>query len=417
MDFIEERKTKLSDVISKSFYDIHKDILKCNHTHYWLKGGRGSTKSSFISIEIIFGMMTDKNANAVALRKVGVNIKDSIFEQLRWAIDILGVSEKWEIKVSVPEIILKDTGQKIIFRGGDNPKKIKSTKFLKGYPKFIWYEEVDEFLGIDEIRNINQSLMRGGEKFIVFYSYNPPKNQRCWINNEIIEKRDDKIVHHSTYIDVPKNWLGKQFFAEAEHIKNTKPDVYEHEYLGKVTGTGGEVFNNISIREICDDEIKNFDRIHRGLDWGYACDPLHYTVNHYDRMRKRLYIFYEIHKSGLTNIQAAKLINNENIGKKSVVCDSAEPKSIDEIREFGVRAEAAKKGPDSVEFGIKWLQSLDEIIIDPVRCPFTAKEFLGYEFEKDNFGGFKAKYPDYDNHSIDAVRYSLESEMRKVTVR
>ena len=134
-------------------------------------------------------------------------------------------------------------------------------------------------------------------------------------------------------------------------------------------------------------------------------------------MRKRLYIFYEIHKSGLTNIQAAKLINYENIGRKSVVCDSAEPKSIDEIREFGVRAEAAKKGPDSVEFGIKWLQSLDEIIIDPVRCPFTAKEFLGYEFEKDNFGGFKAKYPDYDNHSIDAVRYSLESEMRKVTVR
>lgn len=411
------RETRLSDVIGKGFYDVHRDIMNFKHTHYWLKGGRGSTKSSFISVEIILGMMTDKNANAVALRKIGVNIRDSVFEQLRWAIDILGVSEKWEVKVSVPELIIKNTGQKIIFRGGDNPKKIKSTKFLKGYPRFIWYEEVDEFTGIDEIRSINQSLMRGGEKFVVFYSYNPPKSQRCWVNSEVLDVRDDKLVHHSTYLDVPKEWLGKQFFAEAEHVKRTRPDIYEHEYLGEVTGTGGEIFNNVTLREITDNELNLFDRIHRGLDWGYACDPLHYTVNHYDRMRKRLYIFFEIHKSGLTNIQAAELINDENVYKGVVVCDSAEPKSIDEIRQFGVRAEPAKKGHDSVEFGIKWLQSLEEIIIDPVRCPFTSKEFMRYEFENDGFGGFKAKYPDRDNHSIDAVRYSLEGEMRKVTVR
>ena len=411
------RETRLSEVIAKSFYEVHRDIFNLGHTHYWLKGGRGSTKSSFISIEIILGMMSDTKANAVALRKVGVNIKDSVFEQLRWAIDVLGVSEKWEIKTSVPELIFKKTGQKIIFRGGDNPKKIKSTKFLKGYSKFIWYEEVDEFSGMNEIRSINQSLMRGGENFIVFYSYNPPKSQRSWVNNEVMEVRSDKLVHHSTYLDVPKGWLGKQFFAEAEHIKRTRSDIYEHEYLGKVTGTGGEVFSNVSIREITDREIESFDKIHRGLDWGYACDPLHYTVNHFDRMRKRLYIFYEIHKSGLTNIMASRLINEENKGRGAVICDSAEPKSIDEIRHFGVRAEPCKKGPDSVEFGIKWLQALEEIIIDPTRCPATAREFLGYEFLPDGMGGFKAKYPDYDNHSIDAVRYSLENEMRKVKVR
>lgn len=408
---------KLTNIIAPSFYTIHNDIKNNNHTHYWLKGGRGSTKSSFISIEIILGMMKDKNANCVALRKVGFNLKDSVYEQFKWAISVLGVDNYWQFRLNPLEIRFILTGQKIIFRGADNPKKIKSTKFSKGYCKYIWYEELDEFNGMEEVRTINQSLMRGGEKFFVFYSYNPPKSNRNWVNSEGLNENKGRLTHHSTYLTVPKKWLGEQFFIEAEYLKNTKPDIYKHEYLGEVIGTGGEVFNNITIRNISDNEIKAFDRIARGLDWGYAVDPLHYTVNHYDKTRKRLYIFYEIHAVSMSNRKVAELIKSENKNNKIIVCDSAEPKSIAELNDYGIKVVGAKKGPDSVEYGIKWLQDLEEIIIDPVRCPNTAREFNSYELEQDKEGNFKAVFPDKNNHSIDAVRYSREFDMRNVKVR
>lgn len=410
-------KNKIEKLIAPAFKKVFEDLVKEKHTHYWLKGGRGSTKSSFISIQIINGIMADKNANCVALRKVGQNLKDSVYEQLQWAISALGVDNLWQGKVSPLELIYIPTGQRIIFRGADKPKKIKSTKFRKGYCKYLWYEEVDEFNGMSEIRTINQSLMRGGDKFVVFYSFNPPKSQRNWTNIEMIEEREDKLVHHSTYLGVPKEWLGEQFIVEAEHLKNVNYESYAHEYLGEVTGTGGEVFTNITIRTISDEEIRMFDRITRGIDWGYASDPFTYTVNHYDRKRRRLYIFYEIYKVGLSNKKAYELIKQENKNNKIVVCDSAEPKSIAEMNSYGLRVIGAKKGPDSVEYGIKWLQDLEEIVIDPVRCPNTTREFNGYELEKDKYGEFKADFPDKNNHTIDAVRYSRESDMRSIKIR
>lgn len=408
---------ELKDIIAPSFYGIHNDIKKQKHTYYWLKGGRGSTKSSFVSIEIILGMMKDSNANCVALRKVGLNLKDSVYEQLEWAIKMLGVEQYWLSKLSPLELVYIPTGQRIIFRGADKPKKIKSTKFKSGYCKYIWYEEVDEFNGMEEIRTINQSLMRGGESFCVFYSYNPPKSQRNWVNTEVLLPQETRVVHHSTYLTVPKKWLGEQFFLDAEHLEKTKPDNYRHEYLGEVTGTGGAVFTNLVIRPIVDEEIERFDNISRGLDWGYASDPFHYTVNHYDSTRRRLYIFYEIQLKSLSNRKAAEMIKAENKNNGLITCDSAEPKSIAEISDYGLRVIGARKGPDSVEYGIKWLQDLEEIIIDPVRCPQTAKEFNEYELESDGNDGFKAKFPDKNNHSIDAVRYSRESDMKNVRVR
>lgn len=412
-----EDKKLLERLIAKPFRALDADIRRGGHTHYFLKGGRGSTKSSFVSIEIINGIMHDASANAVVLRKVGVNLKDSVYQQLQWAIDALGAGHLWRGKVSPLELIYVPTGQKILFRGADKPRKIKSIKFRRGYCKYIWYEETDEFSGMSELRTINQSLMRGGKGFVVFYSYNPPKSRRNWINSETSIDAPDRLVHHSVYLDVPRTWLGDQFFAEAEHLKRVKPEAYRHEYLGEATGTGGEVFTNLTIRSISDGEIKGFDRIARGLDWGYATDPLHYTVNHYDKTRRRLYIFYEIQRVNLSNRRAAELIRAENALNQTVVCDSAEPKSIAELNSLGVRVTGAKKGPDSVDYGIKWLQDLEEIIIDPNRCPKTAMEFRGYELEPDGNDGFKARFPDKNNHSIDAVRYSRENDMRNVQVR
>ncbi len=411
------RQLKISDMIAPSFYGVHRDIKRGAHTHYWLKGGRGSGKSSFVSIEIILGMMQDEKANAVALRKTGVNLKDSVYGQLLWAIDMLGMSRLWETRQSPLELRYRPTGQRILFRGGDNTRKIKSTKFRKGYAKFIWYEEADEFGTMEEIRSINQSLMRGGKAFFVFYTYNPPKSKRSWVNEEVLRDRNDRLIHHSSFLGVPRQWLGEQFFVEARVLRETREEAYRHEYLGEVTGSGGEVFSNITLRQIKEEEILSFDRIARGIDWGFATDPFHYTVNHYDSTRRKLYIYYEIHKRSLSNLMAAQMVREENTGNGFIICDSAEPKSIAELSGYGLKVYGAKKGPDSVEYGIKWLQDLDEIIIDPARCPNTAREFSSYELESDTDGSWRAHFPDRDNHSIDAVRYSREMDMKRVTVR
>lgn len=401
---------RLSDIIAPSFYELYYDVEDEKYTHYWIKGGRGSTKSSFVSVMIILGMMRDVNANAVAIRKVAANLKDSVYEQLLWAIEKLGVSEQWTAKLSPLELVYNPTGQRILFRGADKPKKLKSTKVSKGYIRYVWYEECDEFVGIQEIRTINQSLMRGGRKFDVFYSYNPPQSQRNWVNQEVLIEHESKRVHESNYLSVPAEWLGEQFFIEAEHLKKVNPEAYKHEYLGEVTGTGGEVFTNISIRMIEDIEIKSFDRIKRGIDFGYAADPFVYVICHYDKKHKTLYIFDEIYKVGLSNEKAAAEIKTKGAYSQVIIADSAEPKSIAEIKGYGLRIRGAKKGPDSVEYGIKFLQSLEQIIIDNVHCPETAREFINYELEPDGNDGYKAGYPDKNNHTIDAVRYAMEDE-------
>lgn len=408
-------KISLKSLIAPSFYELHKEIKEGKYTEYWLKGGRGSTKSSFVSIEIILGMMRDAAegniTNAVALRKVKDTLHDSVFEQLAWAIEKLGVTHLWNIPQSKLELTYLPTGQKILFRGADNPKKIKSTKVKKGYIKYIWYEELDEFYGPEEIRIINQSLMRGGEKFVVFYTYNPPKSARSWVNQEAKTHKPGRRVHHSDYRSVPKEWLGEIFIADAEHLKKTNEMAYRHEYLGEEVGTGLEVFTNVTLREITQEEINRFDRIKQGLDFGYAVDPVVFEKMHYDKTRKRLYLFYEF-----SGIQVSNRKLYENIkGHANIltVADSAEPKSIAELKSYGMKIKGAKKGPDSVDYGIKFLsEDIEEIIIDPVRCPRAAKEFTNYALETDRNGEVKSSYPDKDNHTIDAVRYALEDEMK-----
>lgn len=410
------KKIRLSELIAPSFYDLHTDIKNNRFTEYMIKGGRGSTKSSFVSIQIILGMMRDAAegniTNAVAIRKVKDTLKDSVFEQLAWAIEKLGVDHLWHIPQSKLEITYLPTGQKILFRGADKPKKIKSTKVSKGYIKYIWYEELDEFFGPEEIRIINQSLMRGGDKFAVFYTYNPPKSSRSWVNQEAKIPKEGRKVHHSDYRSVPVEWLGEVFIVEAEHLRKTNEIAYRHEYLGEEVGTGLEVFTNVTLREITDEEIKTFDRIKQGLDFGYAVDPVAFIKLHYDKTRRKLYLFYEFSGIQVSNRKLYESIKN-HLGNVVTVADSAEPKSIAELKSYGMKIKGAKKGPDSVDYGIKFLsEHIEEIIIDPERCPRAAKEFINYSLETDRNGEVISEYPDKDNHTIDAVRYALEDEMR-----
>ncbi|WEL48774.1 PBSX family phage terminase large subunit [Enterococcus casseliflavus] len=412
---VTQKNVKLTDVLAPSFYSFHKAVKDGLNSSYWLKGGRGSTKSSAISVEIILGIEKDSNANAVVLRKVAETLRESVYEQMLWAIDILGLTDEYHASVKPLRITKIKTGQRIIFKGAEKPKKVKASKFRRGYAKYIWYEEVDEFNSMAEIRTINQSLGRGGAGITIFYSFNPPESNTNWTNLEIQQQqvRDEVFVHHSDYTTVSKEWLGELFIQEAEHLKKTNEDKYRHEYLGEVTGTGAEVFKNITVRKITDDEIASFDKVSHGIDHGYAGDPMHYTKNHFDKTRRKLYIFGEVHKAGLSNLKAVSAIRKLNPDNEIVIADSAEPRTNNEFKDLGLKIKGAKKGPGSIAHGIKWMQDLEEIIIDPYRCPNTKREFSTYELERDSNGNLKGSYPDKNNHSIDAVRYSREEEMKK----
>lgn len=415
-----QTRVKLSDLIAPSFYDLHWDIKEHKHTHYKLYGGRGSTKSSFISGEIIKGMMEDPEANAIAMRKVGRFLEESVFEQLLWAIEKLKVTDLWKVRYSPLGLTYKPFGNRIIFRGADDPQKIKSVKLKRGYFKYIWFEERAEFDGPEEERTILQSLMRGGTDYVVFYSWNPPKSINNWCNQDVMDEREDTCCHHSDYRAVPPEWLGEQFFIEAEHLQRTKPKAYEHEYLGIATGTGGQVFENITVRKITDEEIARFDRIKQGLDFGYGADPLAYLKMHYDKTRKRLFLFGEIYAVKMGNTKLAKELKKFNPLNRMITADSEEPRAIAALQELGIRISGAKKGPGSVDFGMEFLaDEIEEIIIDPDRCPNAKREFTGYELEQDKNGNFKGSYPDKDNHTIDAARYGLEDVMssRKARVK
>lgn len=216
-------KVSLKSIIGPAFYDVHKHIKNNDYTHYWLKGGRGSLKSSFIGTEIPLGIMRDAQkglmSNAVVIRRVKDTLRGSVYEQIKWAIYMMKVENEWEMPDSKLQMTYKPTGQVIIFKGADNPKKLKSTKVFVGYIKYVWFEECDEFESHDKITNINQSLLRGGPEYCVFYSFNPPESQRNWCNKEVLVKRDDTFVSHTTYLQAPKEWLGEQFLIEAEHMK------------------------------------------------------------------------------------------------------------------------------------------------------------------------------------------------------
>ena len=400
---------KLSEIIGEAFHPIVRDILEHRHTHYDLSGGRGSLKSSFVSVMVPLLIVRNPGVHACAFRKVGNTIRDSLFTQYIWAIDKLGMADHWRSQVSPMELIYKPTGQKIMFRGTDDPMKLKSIKAPFGYIGVTHFEEKDQFAGRKEIMTILQSTMRGGQVFWNFESYNPPITRDNWANLDSQEIRADRLCHRSTYLQAPAEWLGEQFLAEAEYVKETNEREYRHEYLGEVVGSGGEVFENLEIREIPDDELDHFDRIRNGLDWGYYPDPFAFNRMQYDAAQRVLYIFDEMTAHKMGNKETAdRLIAKGLTREDRITADSAEPKSIADYNKFGLSCVGAQKGAGSVEYSMKWLQQLNKIVIDPRRCPDTAREFTKYEYERTKDGEIISGYPDRDNHHIDAVRYGTE---------
>lgn len=397
---------KLSELVSPAFIESHRAIKSGQINEDVEKGGRGGAKSSFISIEIILLILKNPLIHAAVFRKVGNTLRPTVYAQICWAINALGLGQKFKCTVSPMECTYLPTGQKIMFFGLDDPGKVKSIKVPFGYIGVGWFEELDQFDGPEQVRNVEQSIFRGGPFSMCFKSFNPPAMARNWANQYALESKPGKLVHHSTYLTTPPEWLGPRFIADAEHLKEKNPTGYWHEYLGEVVGSGTAVFENLQLRAITDDELNAFDRITSGVDWGWYPDPWAWNRMHYDAARRTLYLFDELTRRRTSNQDTGKLLLERIPEDEMVIADSAEEKSCSDYRSYGILCRGADKGPGSVNYSMKWLQSLETIVIDPERCPDTTKEFTEYEYERDpKTGEVLEGYPDAANHHIDAVRY------------
>lgn len=415
--------------IAPVYLPLHEDIQTQQHQYYNLPGGRGSGKSSFCALEIVNGLMQDQTgeSSAIVFRRTANTMRESVFSQIAWAIDLLDVGDLWRGSVSPMCWTYKPTGAQIIFRGLDDASKLKSIKPRRGYFRFIWLEEFSELPGENFTRSVMQSVQRGGSAFTVFRSFNPPINASNWANVFIQRPDPRAITLHTSYLDVPAQWLGDDFILEAERLQEINEQAYKHEYLGEATGSGGEVFPNITVRTITDDEINELQYIYAGVDFGFSVDPAVFIRVAYDSKHDTVYLLDEIYKKGMSNKQLAEAIKAKGyddtgqyqtsyfIGaypevfkeRQTIVCDSAEPKSINDLRGEGLKVIACRKFPGSVLYGIKWLQNR-RIVIDPARTPNAHREFISYEYMTTKDGEFLADVPDKDNNAIDATRYALD---------
>ena len=407
---------RLSEIFNDNFKRFYKEAKNDNYLYYVLKGGRGSAKSTHIAFTLILEIIK-KPITILCVRKVGNTLSESVYEQLKEAIDMLGLEHLFECKKSPLQIVYKPRGNKVIFRGADDPSKIKSIKISKFPLTTLWIEELAEFKTEEEISTIVNSVLRAeldeGLEYKIFYSYNPPKRKQTWVNKKYDTQfiPSNTYVHHSTYLE--NKHISKAFKEEANEVRKRNEFKYRHEYLGEPIGSGIVPFANLEFRTITNEEVNSFDNIRQGVDWGYATDPLAFIRLHYDKTRRKIYLLDEFYEVKASNRRLSEVIKSRKYHYQLTICDSAEPKSKDELVTYGVKMICAKKGPGSVEFGEKWLDDLEAIVIDPRRTPNAAKEFENIDYQTDKDGNLKPRLEDKDNHTIDAVRYALENDMIK----
>ena len=411
------KQLKLSDLIIPEYYAAHTAIWSGEYNEYLGDGGRGSLKSTFAATEVVLLVMRTPNIHAVVLRKVGNTIATSVWPEYNRVIDRMGIRHLWKQTKKPYTLTYIPTGQTIQFYGLDDPGKLKSIAVPFGYFGVMHFEEFDQFDGPEEIRNVEQSVFRGGPFSFSFKTFNSPAMARHWVNRYKREPKPKQFRHHTTYLTTPPGWLGPRFFDDAETLKQRDPIAYAHEYMGEVVGCGQQVFTNITLRPITREEIAGFDRRYYGLDFGWYPDPNHFGGLSYDHARQTVYIFEEHRAQRETDAALAQVLQPHLLD--GIVGDSAANRSIATLRDLGYRGlrgchKYAANGGTSVTDGMKWLQSRAEIVIDPVRCPWTAREFSEYEYAIDKkTGEVMPGYVDAANHSIDMARYALEDVWQK----
>lgn len=408
---LNKRDVYLPDIIGKGYGEF----FRFKGRYLVVKGSRASKKSKTSAIKIIYNMMKYKGANTLVVRKTYRTLKDSCFMELKWAVKRLGVEYLWEEKLSPLEMTYKPTGQKIYFRGLDDPLKVTSITVEKGALCFGWLEEAYEVTKEEDFNILDESI-RGKlpkglfKQWIITFN---PWNEHHWLKKRFFDIKDDNILPLTTTYKC-NEWLDYSDIKLFEDMKKNNPRRYQVAGLGNWGIIDGLIYENFEEKAFELKDIINFDTI-SGLDFSYTNDPTAFFIGFIDKKDKRIFIWDELYEKGLSNKMIYERIRDMGYKKEKITADSAEPKSIDELRNYGLKVRASLKGKDSIMHGIQFLQNY-KIIIHP-RCVNFLMEISNYTWDKDKFGNKINRPVDDFNHLMDALRYAVEKYHKKVTYK
>lgn len=397
-----------------------------------VKGSRASKKSKTTALWFITNMMKYPDANTLVVRKTYRTLKDSCFTELKWAIHRLGVDAFWDVKESPLEMTYKPTGQKIYFRGLDDPLKVTSITVDQGCLCWMWIEEAYEISSEDDFNMLDESIRgavpEGSHLFKQITLTFNPWNEHHWLKKRFFDNPDDETLALTTNY-MCNEWLDAADRKVFETMKKQNPRRYRVAGLGDWGIVDGLVYENwkeeafeiISKADFLDldeaeQKAKNYVfkesvKSAFGLDFGYTNDPAALFVGFIDTKDKKIYVYDEMYAAGLSNERIANNVQSMGYGKERIIADSAEPKSIDQLKGLGLKVKGAEKGKDSVNHGIQFIQDY-EIIIHP-RCVNFLTEISNYTWDKDKLGNKLNRPIDDFNHLMDAMRYALEKFIAK----
>ena len=408
-----EKRINIAKVVGRGY----KKFWNFKGRYNVIKGSRASKKSKTTALRWIYLMMKYDKSNLLVIRKTYRTLKDSCWTDLKWATRRLEVESLWSFKESPLEATYLPTGQKILFRGLDDPLKVTSITVDYGYLCWAWLEEAFEVNSEADFDTLDESI-RGElppnlwKQWVISFN---PWNERHWLKKKFFDVSNPDILAQTTNYTC-NEWLDEADKRLFENMKINNPRRYNVAGLGNWGITEGLVYDNVHIDyrfELAD--MANYKTV-CGMDFGYTNDPTAFFIGFLDEKNKALYIWDEMYEKGLTNRMIYDRLVSMGYGKESIVCDSAEPKSIAELRGYGLRAKAAVKGKDSISHGIQYIQGLT-IYIHP-RCVNFTTEIQNYTFDKDKFGNAINQPIDDFNHLMDAMRYALEKyAMGRVTIK
>lgn len=401
------------------------DIVGRGYGTFWhtraryrvVKGSRASKKSKTAALWFIYNLMRHKDANLLVVRKVFRTIKDSCFTELKWAINRLGVASAWEIKESPLEMTIKETGQKIYFRGLDDALKITSITVQTGCLCWGWIEEAYEVMHEADFDMLDESL-RGevppGLWKMWTLTFNP-WNQKHWLKTRFFDpdpaQRPDIYATTTNYLC--NEWLDNADKTLFETMKETNPRRYRVAGLGDWGIVEGVIYDNWEEQAFDVAAIRRIPGVQSafGLDFGYTNDPTALFCGLVSLKDKIIWVFDEVYRRGMSNEAIYKEVAAAGYAKERITADSAEPKSIDRLRELGLyNINPARKGRDSIRAGIDFIQDF-KIYVHP-KCVNFMTEISNYTWGEDKFGQKLNKPVDDFNHLLDAMRYALEPLMR-----
>lgn len=401
---IKYQKYWLPDIVGKGY----KTFWNFRGRYRVVKGSRASKKSKTTALWFIYHMMKMPGANLLVIRKTYRTLKDSCFTELKWAINRLGVSRWWEIKESPLEMTYKPTGQKIYFRGLDDPLKVTSITVETGCLCWGWIEEAYEIMNESDFDMLDESI-RGEVPEGLFkqwtFTFNP-WSDRHWIKKRFFDAEPNEDILALTTNYLCNEWLDDADKKVFETMKRNNPRRYQVAGLGAWGIVDGLIYENFSEKAFTLEDVRDYKSAF-GLDFGYTNDPSAFFVGFVDLEGKKLYVWDEFYEKGLSNKKIFEKITSMGYRKERITADSAEPKSIDELNTLGLRVSGAKKGKDSIMNGIQWIQDL-QIIVHP-RCVNFLTEISNYTWNEDKFGSKLNRPIDDFNHLMDAMRYALES--------